>query len=219
METIRDVRESVENFLINTIPSPTHWLLIGSVAIAAILIAVVVLVRSRPVEMTYSAARESQPASRAVSVRTHTAARPAAKLAVHIAGQVQNPQVYYLASGSRVVDAIKAAGGATAGADINTLNLAAKIADGERLYVPAKGEQIAGSEGTGVVADSSGLIDINQASSADLEKLDGIGPTLAERIVKFRTKVGRFTRLDQLQDVDGIGPKKLSAIKGQVRVR
>jgi len=219
MERIRDIREAVENFLMNTIPSPTHWLLIGTVTIAAILVAVVVFVRSRPVELTYSASRGPLTQSRSVTARPRTSARPQTKFAVHVAGQVRNPQVFYLASGSRVIDAIKAAGGATAEADTNALNLAAKIADGERVYVPARGEAPTGSAATGAVADSSSLIDINQASAADLEKLDGIGPTLAERIVKYRTKIGKFKRLDQLQDVDGIGPKKLNAIKGQVSVR
>lgn len=219
LERMREIRESVECFLLNTHSSPTHWLLTAAIAVVAILIAVFVFVRSRPAEVTYSTSRPPKAPSRSVVSKPRAATKSPPQFAVHVAGRVQNPQVLYLASGSRVIDAVKAAGGPTDDADTNALNLAAKVVDGERVYVPAKGEAASGPAVTGAITDSSGLIDINQASSSDLEELDGVGPILAERIVKYRVKIGRFKHIDQLQGVDGIGPKKLNAIKGQVTVR
>lgn len=215
----KDVRESIESFLVNTLPSPTHWLTLAAIAVAAVVVAVLVFVRSRPAEVTYSTSRPRRAPLQSVKPKQRAVSKPQPRLAVHVAGRVQSPQVIYLASGSRVIDAVKAAGGPTDDADTNALNLAARVVDGERVYVPAKGEAPSGPAVTGAIMDSSGLIDINQASSSDLEELDGIGPVLAERIVKYRVKIGRFQRVGQLQDVDGIGPKKLSAIEGQVRVR
>jgi len=140
---------------------------------------------------------------------------------VHIAGAVYKPGVYKLKDGDRVIDSIKKSGGALPKADLNSLNLALKLADGQKIYVPKIGEiaqqgiaeqlnQTGISSATGELEDK---VNINTATKEDLDKLPGIGPTLAERIIEFRTKNGPFKSIDDLQNVEGIGEKKLNNIK------
>jgi competence protein ComEA len=143
-----------------------------------------------------------------------------AVLVVHVAGAVVRPGVYELRSGSRVDDAIVAAGGADVGADVDLLNLAALLADGTRLYVPLVGEEIrtelvieaapAPTPATGSSPD--GPIDVNRASASELEALPGVGPATAEAIVTERDRNGPFASVDDLDRVPGIGPAKLAAL-------
>lgn len=142
---------------------------------------------------------------------------------VHVAGAVARPGVYELAAGARVVDAVEAAGGLTSGADGTRLNLAAPLSDGERVYVPAVGEVPppavgpAGSGG-GSGAASAGPVDLNRADEAALDALPGVGPATAAAIVEHRSRIGRFTSVDQLLDVRGIGEAKLEALRDLVTV-
>lgn len=145
------------------------------------------------------------------------------RLVVHVAGAVGAPGVVELASGSRVHDAVAAAGGLTAVADVARINLAAPVADGERIYVPEVGEEIplpvvggAGSTPSG--PSSSAPLDLNQADAAALDALPGIGPATAAAILDHRRQIGRFTSVDQLLDVRGIGEAKLEQIRPLVRV-
>lgn len=132
------------------------------------------------------------------------------------------PGVYRLKDGARVSQAIDAAGGLTAEADVTGLNRASKITDGQKIYVPTVGEQqtaaaVGGAEssasttpGTG---SSSGLVNINTASAAELQTLSGIGPSMAQSIIDERTQNGAFASVDDLMRVSGIGEKKLAKIK------
>lgn len=141
-----------------------------------------------------------------------------APLLVHVSGMVASPGVYELRDGSRVKDAIDAAGGAVEGGDLDALNLAALLSDGLKIYVPKKGEAPSGSsEGSGV-EDPSGKVNLNSATKSQLEELPGIGPVLAERIIAYRQKKGRFTSVRQLLEVEGIGPKKYESLKDLVSV-
>jgi competence protein ComEA len=137
---------------------------------------------------------------------------------VHVAGAVVRPGVHELAAGARVVDAVAAAGGSVAGADLDALNLAAVLADGQRVYVPVEGEVVElvdpGAGATETVA--TGPIDLNVASAGDLDALPGIGPTTAAAIVRHRDEHGPFMTVDGLLDVRGIGPAKLDAIRALV---
>ena len=131
-------------------------------------------------------------------------------------------RVYRLKDGARVSQAIDAAGGLTAEADVTGLNRASKITDGQKIYVPTVGEQqtaaaVGGAEssasttpGTG---SSSGLVNINTASAAELQTLSGIGPSMAQSIIDERTQNGAFASVDDLMRVSGIGEKKLAKIK------
>jgi competence protein ComEA len=132
---------------------------------------------------------------------------------VHVVGQVNSPGLYELPAGSRIVDAVAAAGGFTATADQTQLNLAQVIEDGQQIVVLAEGAVPAASAAP---AGAGGTVDINTADATGLETLDGIGPSLAARILAYRTAHGGFRTINDLQNVTGIGPKKFAAIKASV---
>lgn len=125
----------------------------------------------------------------------------AALVTVHVAGAVQQPGIYELVVGSRVTDAIEAAGGPVDGAQLDSINLARQVADGEQVRVPSQDE--AGASG-GLSTD--GRININTADAAQLEDLPGVGPVLAGRIVAYREQQGPFASVDALESVTGLGP-------------
>lgn len=146
----------------------------------------------------------------------------AAEVYVDVDGAVVRPGVYRLKDGARVSQAIDAAGGLTAEADVTGLNRASKITDGQKIYVPTVGEQQAaaavGGADSGAAAasgagPSSGLVNINTASAAELQTLSGIGPSMAQSIIDERTQNGAFASVDDLMRVSGIGEKKLAKIK------
>ena len=152
---------------------------------------------------------------------------------VHVTGAVSRPGVVTLPPGSRVTDAIDAVGGASAEADTQQLNLARVLTDGEQIRVPRIGEvlpepapQPGGDAASGARTTpgksggggASGTININTASASDLEKLPGIGPALAERIVEYRDSHGPFASVDALTDVPGIGKAKLEGLREQATV-
>lgn len=163
-------------------------------------------------------------------------------ITVHVAGAVNNPGVYRLRYGSRVDDAVAAAGGATTTANLDAINLATVLNEGEQIYVPKRGEkphtitgrpQVGGgatggaSNGGagGVNGGASGVnggalstININLASVVELEQLPGVGPATAKAIVAYREKNGAFQRVEDLLKVRGIGPAKLSEILPRARV-
>ncbi|WP_071045825.1 ComEA family DNA-binding protein [Microbacterium sp. UBA3394] len=145
-----------------------------------------------------------------------TPGAPAADLYVHVSGAVAGPGLYVLADGARVMDAVAAAGGFTGDADSAAVNLARPIADGEQLHVPAKGE--APVPATGSASGGAGPIDLNTADVAALETLPGIGPTLGGRIVAWREENGRFTSVDDLLAVPGIGEKLLAGMRDLIVV-
>ena len=134
-------------------------------------------------------------------------------IVVHVAGEVRRPGVVRLPVGSRVVDAIEAAGGATATAVLSGVNLAATVNDGTQILVPS----VLGSTVSGAVA-GDGLVAVNNATAAELETLPGVGPVLAGRIVAHRDERGPFTEVEDLLDVSGIGEAILARLRPLVRV-
>lgn len=142
-------------------------------------------------------------------------AGPSGELYVHVLGAVASPGLYVLDLDSRLVDAVAAAGGTTEDADLTAINLARVLTDGEQIIVPAIG---AAAGGPGTVAPADDLIDLNTADQAALETLARIGPALAERIISWREENGRFTSVDDLLSVPGIGEKLLAGIRDGVRV-
>lgn len=146
----------------------------------------------------------------------------AAEVYVDVDGAVASPGVYRLKEGARVSQAIDAAGGLTAEADVAGLNRASKVTDGQKIYVPTVGEQqaaaVTGGADSGAspasgAGASSGLVNINTASAAELQTLSGIGPSMAQSIIDERTQNGAFASVDDLMRVSGIGVKKLAKIK------
>lgn len=146
----------------------------------------------------------------------------AAEAYVDVDGAVVRPGLYRLKDGARVSQAIDAAGGLTVEADVTGLNRASKITDGQKIYVPTVGEQqaaaaVGGAESSAATTpgagSSSGLVNINTASAAELQTLSGIGPSMAQSIIDDRSKNGPFASVDDLMRVSGIGEKKLAKIK------
>jgi competence protein ComEA len=199
--------------------SPLVARVAAGVGVAAV-VALVIALRApaaEPPELTMPVA-PAAPAS-----ATPTTETPAPDVYAHAAGAVGRPGVYRLGAGARVTDLIAAAGGAAPDADLDRLNLAAPVTDGQRVYVPRVGEEPP-AEATVDAADPGGeagagaLIDINAADRAALESLPGIGPATAQAILDERSRRGVFRSVDELLEVRGIGPAKLAAIRDRVRV-
>jgi competence protein ComEA len=149
--------------------------------------------------------------------------RPAGVALVHVAGAVQHPGVYRLRDGERIQDAVRRAGGARHGADLNGINLAAKVADGQQVVVPRRGSPgaapvaDAGASGTAGVAPQV-PVSLNTATAEQLDTLDGVGPATAQKILDYRREHGGFRSIDDLGEVPGIGPKKLAALRTKVQL-
>lgn len=133
---------------------------------------------------------------------------------VHVLGQVAHPGLYVLEQGDRVADALAAAGGTLEAADLAQVNLARLLGDGEQVVVPAVGASDAAVPG----AVDDGVIDLNTADQTELETLPRIGPALAQRILQWREDNGRFSSVDDLLAVPGIGEKLLAGMRDLVRV-
>lgn len=155
---------------------------------------------------------------RATALPDPTPGGEADVVVVHVAGAVMAPGVYHVQAGARVADVVAAAGGPTADGEIDRLNLAALVADSERVYVPRVGEEIVGPVGGSGTAAGGGPVDLNTADSVTLQSLPGIGPTIAGAIIARREEA-RFASVEDLLDVAGIGPTRLEAVRDLVTVR
>ena len=157
---------------------------------------------------------------------------------VYVAGEVNNPSVVELEEGQRVADAIEKAGGLTDSGEIKNINLAYKLQDGEKLYIPSLDEVMESEEEntnidyiTSGINDGenqknnnsesnidNGLVNINTATQTELETLDGIGPSTAKKIIDYREENGKFNSIEEIQNVSGIGDAKYEAIKNDICV-
>ena len=137
-------------------------------------------------------------------------------LIVNVAGKVNNPGVYQLPQGSRVIDAIKAAGNQRKGVDISDINLARLLVDGEQILVGSAKPSSGKTSVKKITTDNP--LDINRATIAQLDTLPGIGPVTAQRIIDYRTKVGRINSVDELKKISGLGGAKFEEIKSLLRV-
>jgi competence protein ComEA len=132
---------------------------------------------------------------------------------VHVAGAVRRPGLVRLPAGARAAAAVARAGGPGRKADLTGVNLAARVEDGQQLVVPVAGAVAAGGGSAGTATAPGAKPSIGTATVEQLDEIDGIGPTLAERIVEYRTENGGFSSLDELDDVDGIGEKRLETLR------
>ena len=204
---------------------------IGLVALVSALVAAVVVVRSRPHEIVAPPVvaagvpvpgRPTAGGAASAGVVTGSAATAGTALAgpsaspsivVSVGGRVARPGLVRLPAGSRVDDAVRAAGGALPGADLGALNLARRLVDGEQIQVGVPQSAVApGASGP------AALLDLNGATLQQLDALPGIGPVLAQKVLDWRTEHGRFGSVDQLREVPGIGESKYAELKGKVGV-
>lgn len=160
------------------------------------------------------------PGSGSAAVRLEP--RPATVALVHVAGAVRTPGVYRLRDGERVQDAVRRAGGPRAGADLNAINLAAKVADGQQVVVPRRGAAgaaaVSGAGGGEPGGPSQAPVSLNTATAEQLDTLDGVGPATASKILEYRRQHGGFRSIDDLGEIPGIGPKRLAALRGKVQL-
>jgi competence protein ComEA len=148
----------------------------------------------------------------------------AADAIVHVVGAVRRSGVYRLAAGSRVQEAVRRAGGPRHDADLDAINLAARVADGQQIVVPARSAAssavaaaaIAGADASGSGGIAAGPINLNTATADQLDRLDGVGPATAAKILAWRLEHGGFRSVDDLAQVPGIGPKRLAALRPHV---
>ena len=166
------------------------------------------------------------PRAPAIEVGEGSGGGSASQVTVHVAGAVRRPGVYRLSARSRVVDAVRRAGGARRRGDLSALNLAAKVEDGRQVVVPLR--VAPGRAGAADAAASGGAagagaapevpIDLNTATSEQLDELDGIGPGTAGAILEYREEHDGFGSVEELGQVPGIGEKRLAALREKVRV-
>lgn len=142
----------------------------------------------------------------------------AAELLVDVQGPVRRPGVVRLPAGARVLDALRAAGGAKRGVSTSSLNLARPLGDGEQVVLAPRGGAAPVAGGSGGAGAASGPVDLNAATLADFDGLPGVGPVLAQRILDWRTEHGRFSAVEELQEVPGIGPATYADLRNRVRV-
>jgi competence protein ComEA len=191
------------------IPALSLRQLVG--AAAAVIVALLLLIRH------LGGGGSAAPAVTPLQASARPKAAAPKLLVIDVAGAVRRPGLYRLRSGSRIDDAIASAGGPTAKAQLDTVNLAAPIADGEQVVVPGRG-----AGGAAVVSPSaagsspSAPLDLNSASLEQLEALPGIGPVTAQKILDYRQQHGAFHAFEELQGVPGIGPAHMAQLKGLV---
>jgi competence protein ComEA len=184
-----------------------------------------------PAAVTTTAPSTTLVDATATATATDTKGQPAT-IAVHVAGAVNHPGVVELRSGARVIDAVEAVGGALADGDLDRLNLAAKVTDGQRVYVAKVGQSDPGAvgepsgpaagdpsaSGTSASGTTGGKVNLNTATQAQLEELPGIGPTYAQAIIAERQRKGGFTSVNDLRSVRGIGDKRFAELAPLVTV-
>ena len=166
-----------------------------------------------------------RPDESAIVIQTPTLVPTAtlAPLRVHVSGAVLRPGVYSLPEGRRVQEALKAAGGTAEDADLDRINLAAWVNDGQKVHVPRQGEASLPATQAGAATvvglSGSGKININTATAEELDTLPGIGPAYADRIIRYRQEEGPFENIEQIIEVKGIGDATFADIKDLICVR
>ena len=214
------LRERVPPGLRGAVVVPSGRAVAGLAALLAAALAIVLVLTwlQRPSESSLPAVRRSTPAGAVVSLPPSPTASP--EVVVHVTGAVRRPGLVELPGGSRVEDAVVAAGGATRKADLGSVNLARLLLDGEQILVlqkghgPAQGAHGPSTDGTSPPGQP---VDLNTATLEQLDALPGVGPVLARRIIDWRTAHGRFSSVDQLTDVSGIGERTLADLRALVR--
>jgi competence protein ComEA len=211
--------------------------IIAYVAVAAVVVAVGVryVVLPRQSGPSEAQAVVLAPVAASPSAAAAGAASPAASqtpdVMVYVCGAVRTPGVVRLPAGARVTDALELAGGPTAKAELAAVNLAAQVTDGQQILVPERGASVASapsssgssSSGASGLAASGGsapgaLVNLNTASLEELDSLDGVGPSTAQKIIDYRTENGGFKTVEEIKEVPGIGDAKFAAMQDSITV-
>ena len=179
-----------------------------ALALGLVLLALLALAGHR-----LAGAGASEPARPAAAIIPVVAAAPA-RLVVHVAGAVRTPGLYRLPEGARVADAVRRAGGAAPRADLTAINLAARVADGIQVVVPAR--LPAAAAASGVAAARAGPVSLGSATLVELDGLPGVGPVTAQKILDYRAAHGGFRSVDDLDAIPGIGPARIEQIRALV---
>lgn len=221
-------------------PGRAGAIALAAIAAIAVLVAIFTLMRDEPAPVRSAKLPPVDPvASASRDPGPNATAKPSQPVVVSVVGLVHTPGLVTLAPGARIADALKAAGGTTDGADTTGLNMARQVGDGEQIVVgiaPVKGQPpvlgssvsagstAPGAPGTGSHPDRpdkparSEVVNLNTATVQQLDALPGVGPVTAAAIVAWRDANGKFTKVDQLAEVDGIGPARLEKLRPLVRV-
>ncbi len=185
----------------------------AAAALVLLLLSAWYLARSRP------AADAAPPPVATIAVDQEGAG--GGRVTVDVAGAVKRPGVYRLSSSQRVEDALKRAGGATGRADLSQINRAAKLEDGRQILVPVRASRAspaAAPPGAAAPAAPDQPVNLNTATLEQLDTLDGVGPATAQKILDYRTEHGGFGSVEELDQIPGIGEKRLAALRERVRV-
>lgn len=237
-----------KNQIIKRVSDFANWIGIGRIIASSVGVLVVVsggwwIMRSPPppieagIAFAPSLVSTSVPIliSVGVPLAISTSVSSPATITVHVAGEVRFPGVVVIAGSSRVVDAIAAAGGATARGDLDAVNLATPLVDAAQVYIPRRGEvpkpwvvrprpglnpptAVTGTNGGSPASGGTTVVDLNVATEQQLDTLPGVGPSTARAILAYRVQHGPFSRIEDLLNVRGIGPAKLDALRGLVRI-
>jgi competence protein ComEA len=181
------------------------------IALAAALLLGAIFLASR------LAFRSDAPAAPPIpTARATKSAATGSSIVVDVVGAVHRPGIYRLPHGARVADALAKAGGITAKAQVELVNLAAMISDGEQIVVPRRGEAVGGGAGAALPGSTSGPVHLNSATLEQLDSLPGVGPVTAQKILDYREQHGAFGSVEELDAVPGIGPARLEQLKDLV---
>ena len=185
------------------LPLGRRRLLIAGLALAVVLV----------LGVRHLADRARPPAPMVAAEISDVRAEPTPKLVVHVVGAVRRPGLYRLSDRSRIADAVKRAGGPTRHADLSAVNLAAPIADGVQVVVPARTHSPAAPSSAGPAAAPGGPVHLNTATLEQLDALPGVGPVTAQKILDYREQHGAFSSIDELDAIPGIGPARLEQLR------